>query len=99
MPFNAGKVCDLVEVMAGQVGVNRDKISRRLLWELLNLKIREIARRAGISESKSTIETVANQAEYELPTDVLHVKYVDFDSYRIHKATHEQVRYLQDQVS
>jgi hypothetical protein len=99
MPDNVGTICDLVEVYAGQGGVNRDRVNRRLLWKLLNLKMQEFARRTGILEKKSTITTTADQAEYELPDDVLHVRYVDFDGSRAHKATHDQVKILQDSVS
>lgn len=96
---NVGQIADLIEVYAGQAGVSRDKISRRLLWDIINLKANEFARRTGILEKSSTIETVADQAEYELPSGVTYIKYVDFDSYRIKKITHEQVRELQGQTS
>lgn len=99
MPHNVGTLSDLIEVYAGQAGVNRSKINRRLIWDLINIKVKEFARRTGIQTSKATIETVADQAEYELGSDVGQVLYVDFDECRINKITHDTVRLLQGNVS
>lgn len=92
---NVGALCDLAEVMAGQAGVNRSKIPRRLLWDLVNLKGMEAARRANILSATATITTVADQSLYEKPTDVLHIREVHVDGELAGKITREDVIRLQ----
>ena len=65
MPLNVGRLADLMELYAGRGGVNRDKIPRKLLKEVINFKLKEFARRTGVVASKVTRSSVANVQEYE----------------------------------
>lgn len=91
MYTNVGTLCDLVEVLAGQSGVNRSKLPRRLLYDLVNLKGMEAARRTGIINAPASITTVANQATYELAPDILHVKEAHVNDTLAYKITRDEV--------
>lgn len=95
---NVGQICDLSEMLAGQAGVNRSKIPRRLLYDLINLKGIEAARRAGILDGTATITTIANQALYEKADDILHIKEVHVDGELATKIVREDVIRLQKMI-
>lgn len=92
---NVGQICDMVEMLCGQGGVNRSKIPRRLLWDILNLKSKEFSRRTGAVDATATITTVANQALYEKPDGMLHIREVHVDNTLAYKITREDVIRLQ----
>uniref|UniRef100_A0A6M3L230 Uncharacterized protein n=1 Tax=viral metagenome TaxID=1070528 RepID=A0A6M3L230_9ZZZZ len=60
--------------------------------ELLNIQARDFCDRTKVLETKSTISSVADTQEYELPSDCLHVKDVIYDGVRANKITHWQVQ-------
>ncbi|MBU2249872.1 MAG: hypothetical protein KKD77_24210, partial [Gammaproteobacteria bacterium] len=91
MSLNVGKVCDLMELYAGQAGVAKDRLNRVLLREIINIKLRDFCRRTGILSSKWTISSVASQQEYQLPSDCIHVTKCNFDSYEAFKTMFEEV--------
>jgi hypothetical protein len=66
-----------------------------LIREILNKKLAEFAHKTGILESKATIASVADQQEYELPADCLHVSKVVFDDYKAVKISFSQVEEMQ----
>ena len=96
---NVGKIVDYIELLAGKAGVNRDSMERELLYEIINSKAKEFASRAGILETFSIINTVANQPEYELPPDKLNVGKVLIDGLKVHKITFNQIEELSGDVS
>lgn len=99
MAYSVGQACDLIELFAGRAGVGKDKINRELTWKLLNVKAHELARRSGVLTTKSTISSVADQQEYELPSDVIHINKVNYDDYEAHKITFDDVDRLSGNVS
>jgi hypothetical protein len=99
MAFNAGTLADLMELYSGKGGVNRDKIPRRLLRQIINMKLQEFARRSGCLSSKITRQTVADQQEYELGSDVVNVREVHFDNYLAYKIRFGDIIYLEDKTS
>ena len=100
MPFNVGTIADMMEVYAGQAGVNRDSINRELLWQIINMKMKDYFNRTGISTTKTTTTTAdvngdgSINMEYELPANNLKVLYVDYNGLRIKKRNHSDVRIL-----
>lgn len=96
---NVGKIVDYIELLAGKAGVNRDSMERELLYEIINSKAKEFASDTGILETFSTINTVANQQEYELPSDKLNVGKVLIDGLKVHKITFNQIEELSGDVS
>lgn len=99
MAFNTGTIADLMELYAGQAGVNRDKIPRKLLRQIINLKLKEFARRSGVLSSKNTIVSIANKQEYEMTPDVIHVTKVNFDGSIAHKIRFEEVDEIKNNIS
>ena len=94
MSLNIGAAVDLIELMCKGVD---PKLSgnHELVRQLMNMKLREFADRTGVLETQSTATSVADQQEYELPADKIHVKKVVFDDYKAHKITFDQVEELQ----
>lgn len=101
MPFNVGTLCDMAEMYIGEAGVDNTAPNRELLWRILNMKLNDFASRTGVLQSKATLTTSdadgdgSVDSEYELPDSNMKVRYVDFNSLRIEKTTHEKVRLLQ----
>lgn len=99
MPFNVGTIRDLVELYAGQGGVNRERIPPKLVHRVINFKLQEFSRRTGALSSKITRKTVADQQEYELGPDVVHITKVNFDGSEAHKILFKDVDRIADNVS
>ncbi len=99
MAFNVGTISDLMELYAGQAGVNRDKIPRKLLRQVINFKLKEFASRSGILSSKNTIVSIADKLEYEMTPDVIHVTKVNFDGSIAHKIVWEDVDEIKNSIS
>jgi len=99
MPFNMGSLTDLMEMQAGLAGVNKDRINPVFLRDIVNLMLRDFCEKTRCVSTKATINSVANQQEYELPDDFLHMKEVIFDDYRVDKITHENVVEILGNVS
>ncbi len=99
MAFNVGTISDLMELYAGQAGVNRDKIPRKLLRQVINFKLQEFSSRSGVLSSKNTILSKANKEEYEMTPDVVHVTKVNFDGSIAHKILFEDVDEIKNNVS
>jgi hypothetical protein len=89
--LNVGRISDLIELYALSAGVAKDRINPVLIREIINLKLREFLSETSVLESSSTIDSVADQQEYELPEDCLNVKHVKVDGYRAYKINHNQV--------
>jgi len=87
--LNAGKMHDLIEMYVGH------DLNPKLTREIFNLKLREFSARTGVLESSSTISSVADTQEYELPIDAIHIKDVIYDGYRAHKIQFWQVKAIQ----
>jgi len=94
MSLNVGVAVDLIEKMCSGVD---PKLSgnHELVRQLINMKLREFADQTGILETKATISSVADQQEYELPADCLHVSKVLYDDYKCDKINFDQVEDLQ----
>jgi len=94
MSISIGKALDLVELLCKNVDPALSS-NHELFRDILNMKLREFAADTGILETKATISSVADQQEYQLPSDKIHVKLVYFDDYKADKITFEQVAELQ----
>ena len=99
MALTVSKVRDLMELYAGQAGVTKDRINPVLLLELINLKQKEFCRDTGILTSKWTLTSVADQQEYQLPSDCLQVTKCTFDGYLAYPATFDEVERLSGELS
>lgn len=93
MSLNVGRFIDLIELYCRGVNPELAK-NKELIRDIMNIKLREFAHRTGILETKATISSVADQEEYELPADCLHVKDVIYDDHRAYKINHKQVKDL-----
>jgi len=91
MPFNMERLTDLMEMQAGMAGVNKDRINPEFLRDIANLILRDFVEKTRCISTKAEIDSVADQQEYELPDDFLHMREVIFDDYRAHKITKENV--------
>jgi len=87
--MNAGTAARLIELYASGADPKLTG-NHELVRELLNQKLKEFAARTGAFETKASISSVANQQEYELPADKIHVKMVKYDSYKAYKITYVQ---------
>lgn len=96
---NVGVVCDLIETYAGSAGVNKSKINRRFLWDLVSLKGIELARRSGFLSKQATITTTADQDLYEKPESVLYIKDVRVEEVPATKTTRGDIMRLRDSNS
>lgn len=99
MPLNVGRLADLMELYAGRGGVNRDKIPRKLLKEVINFKLKEFARRTAVVSSKVTRSSIPGQAEYEQVADALHITKVNYDGSIATKIRFEEVDVIKQKVS
>jgi len=99
MPFNVGTLSELMELYAGKAGVTKDRLNPVLVRQVILHKLRDFASRAHVLESKATIESVADQQEYELPSDVIHIKEVHFDGARATKIIYEQEAEISEEIS
>lgn len=96
---NAEKMVGFIEMLAGKAGVNRDEINRDLIFEVINSRLKDFTSRTGVLETSSTISTVANQQEYELPNNRSDLKIVTIDGLRTHKISFDQVDYLTENIT
>ena len=97
MAMSIGRAVDAIELMCK--GVDPMLASNHeFVREILNKKLAEFANRTGVLSSKATIDSVADQQEYELPSDCLHVSKVVFDDYKAHKITFAQIEEMQGQA-
>lgn len=96
---NVGQICDLVEVMAGQAGVHKSKINRRLLWDLVSLKGIDVARRSGVLSGVSTFVTTADVDLYEKPSSASYIREVKVEEVPAIKTTRGDVLRLRDSNS
>jgi len=94
MSMSVGKAVDTIELMVRNVDPNLSS-NPELIREILNNKLKEFAQRTGILETKATISSVADQQEYELPADCLHVSKVVFDDYKAYKIRFAQIEEMQ----
>lgn len=99
MAFNRKKLRDLIEIYAGQGGVNRSRIPPKLLNEIINLKLGEFGRRTGTIASKNSFTTASGTQEYELPTDFVHMTKLNYDGSLAYKIHFEDVDILKDNLS
>jgi len=85
MPDNVGEIIDLIEMYAGNAGVNGEGISKDLMKKMINFKLRDFANRTFQSENKVTLTTGDDDGdglvdqEYELPQGVIHTRKVNVD--------------------
>lgn len=93
MSTSIGRAVDLIELMCSNVNPALSE-NHELVRKLINMKLKEFAAKTGILESRSTITTVANQQEYELPEDSLNITLVDFDGKECQKIIFNQVNEL-----
>jgi hypothetical protein len=92
MSLNVSKVHDLVELYAGKAGSDStERVNPTLLREIINIKLRDFCAKTHCLEGSWTIDSVADQQEYELSDNVLDVRECHFDGYRAYKITHMQV--------
>jgi hypothetical protein len=94
MALNVGEAVDLIELLCKGV----DPLlagNHELVRKIMDMKLKEFAHRTGILETKSTRTSVADQQEYELPSDSLHVSKVVFDDYKCVKISFSQVEEMQ----
>ena len=89
--LNVGRITDMIELYALQAGAVKNRLNPVLIREIINLKLREFLSQTTVLESSSTIDSVADQQEYELPEDCINVKHVKVDGYRAYKINHNQV--------
>lgn len=94
MSLNIGKAVDLIELMCKNVDPLLSR-NHELVRQLINMKLREFADETGILETSATISSVADQQEYQLPADCLHVSKVKYDDYKIGKILFSQVEEMQ----
>ena len=99
MPLNVDRLSNLMELYAGKAGVTKDRIKPELIREIINLKMRDFASRTHVLESKSTVSSVADQQEYELPSDAVHIKECHVDGYRATKIIYEQEAEISEEIS
>ena len=99
MPFNMERLTDIMEMHAGLAGVNKDRINPVFLRDIANLMLRDFVEKTRCISTKATIDSVADQQEYELPDDFLHMKDVVFDDYRANKITYDNVIEILGNVS
>lgn len=97
MATSVGRLCDLIEIYARNVD---PKLSgnKELIRKIINMKLKEFSNRTGLLSSSATRLSIADQTEYELPEDCLHVTDVIFDDYRAYKIHFEDVKNMQDQA-
>lgn len=93
MSLNVGRAIDLIEYFCKNVDPEITS-NHELVRQILNMKLRDFADRTGILETKSTISSVADQQEYELPADCLHISKVVYDDYKAAKITFDQIEEL-----
>jgi len=91
--MNVGRLTNLIELYCRGVDPLLSA-NHELVRDIMNMKLKEFAARTGIIESKSSITSVANQQEYELPADKTHVKYVFYDDYKAKKINFIQSKEL-----
>ena len=96
MSMSIGDAVHTIELMCKGVDPVLSS-NHELIREIMNKKMAEFAARTGVLETSATIASVADQQEYELPADKVHVKKVVFDDYKAHKITFDQVEELQGQ--
>ena len=87
--LNMGTARQMMELYVGK------RVSPELAREVMNIVLREFAAETGVLTSKATLSSVADQMEYELPLDCLHVRDVIYDDYRAHKIQHWHVKELE----
>lgn len=98
MAFNVGNLRNQIELYAGLAGVAKDKIKPELVYMVINQKMREFISKTGVLSTKAEIDTVADQQEYELPDNCIHITKVVFDDYRADKILFEQVEEIAGNV-
>ena len=91
MALTVGKARELCELYVGK------DINPETFRELLNVKIREFCDKTRVLESYASMDST-DTAEYELPSDCIHVKDVVYDDYRAHKMTHWEIKELAGEV-
>ena len=96
---NIGRLVDYIELIAGKAGINRDSINREHIYEIVNSKMQELASDTGIFETSATINTIANQSEYDLPSDRTRIDKVTLDGLQVHKLNFKDLERLQGNVS
>ena len=93
MAISIGRASNLIELYCQGVDPLYSR-NHELIRDLINMKMREFANRTGILETSATISSVADQQEYELPADKLHITKVLYDDYLAKKITFGQVEIL-----
>ena len=96
---NVGRMADYIEMLAGKAGINRDSINREHIYEIINSKMQELASDTGAFETSATINTIANQSEYDLPSDRTRIDKITLDGLQIHKLLFKDLERLQGNVS
>ena len=104
MPENTSTIIDLIEMYAGSAGTNNSSISKKLIKQVMNLKLRDFANRTFQSENLATLTTgdddgdgVVDQ-EYELPQSVMHLNKVNVDGTVAVKIRFEDVDKLKERA-
>ena len=93
------RLADYIELIVGKAGPNRDVVDRDFIYEVINSKAKDFAARTGILETSATILTVADQVEYELPSDKTLITKVTIDTLQVHKITFDQLERLRGDVT
>jgi hypothetical protein len=98
MAINAGRIVGLVKMYARLPEDTMEETGDELIYDLINIKMRELSGKTGLYEQTITKNSVASTSEYELPESVVNIKEVTYDGYRIQKMTSMGVNELADKV-
>lgn len=91
MALTIGKICDLIELYVGKAGVDKDVLTRKLIREVINMRLKDFTDDSAVIEQSATFSTTSGTREYQLGADKTHVKEVWFDGYKADKSTFDQL--------